>query len=68
MDKHEPDQVIDALGGTTATADLCGLTTGAVSQWRKNGIPRPWIKFLRASRPDVFEESPPTEAENPEAA
>jgi hypothetical protein len=46
--------VIDALGGTTKVAELCDLTTGAVSQWRTNGIPKTTLKFLRLSRPKVF--------------
>ena len=50
------DQIIDGLGGTSVVARLCGLTTGAVSQWRTSptGIPRPWVKFFEAIRPDLF--------------
>lgn len=48
------DQVIDALGGTRAVAALCELSDSAVSQWRKSGIPKPWIKFLQAIRPEVL--------------
>jgi len=51
----DPNHVIDALGGTSKTADLCGVTPSAVSQWRDNGIPRPWLKFLGQLRPDLFE-------------
>jgi len=46
--------LIDALGGTTKVAALCEVTKGAVSQWRKNGIPRDQLKFLRVVRPEVF--------------
>ncbi len=53
-----PDTIIDRLGGTVETAQLCELTKGAVSQWRTNGIPKPWLKFLRAARPDVFTSEP----------
>lgn len=42
----DANQTIDFLGGTSAVAELCELTTGAVSQWRTNGIPKPWRKFL----------------------
>lgn len=49
-----PSTVIDRLGGTTATSKLCGVTPSAVSQWRENGIPRPWLLYLRAKRPKAF--------------
>jgi hypothetical protein len=54
MDTINPNAVIDGLGGTARTAELCELTTGAVSQWRQNGIPKPWVKFLSEMRPDLF--------------
>ena len=34
-----PDEVIDALGGTTAVASLFNVTPPAVSMWRKRGLP-----------------------------
>ena len=56
----DPNKVIDAIGGTGATAGLCGVTPSAVSQWRKGGIPRPWEKFLREARPEAFVSSDPS--------
>lgn len=53
MDKTA-SEIIDALGGTSAVAELCDLTTGAISQWRYNGIPKPWAKYLNSLRPDLF--------------
>lgn len=52
----DTNQILDALGGTSAVAEMCGLTTGAVSQWRtsKSGIPKSWMKFFEASHPEVF--------------
>lgn len=47
-------QIIDALGGTVATAKLCNVTPHAVSQWRTRGFPKARIMFLRAVRPDLF--------------
>jgi len=47
--------VIDRLGGTSAVAELTELTTGAISLWRRNGIPDPWLRLFKATRPDVFE-------------
>lgn len=53
-----PNTIIDAFGGTTKVAELCDLTAGAVSQWRTNGIPKPWQKFLQERRPELFGLSP----------
>lgn len=52
------DEIIDSLGGTVAVANLCGITTGAVSQWRtsKNGIPKPWVLFFKERNPEIFGE------------
>jgi hypothetical protein len=52
------DQIIDALGGTSEIARLCEISPQATCQWRTKGIPKPWMKFLRAERPDVFEPKP----------
>lgn len=46
--------VIDKLGGTGATAKLCETSPGAVSQWRKDGIPAARLMYLKLARPDVF--------------
>lgn len=50
----DPNKVIDALGGTNATADLCNVTKGAVSQWRTDGIPEARLMYLKLLRPDIF--------------
>lgn len=47
---------IDLMGGTCAVARLCEITPGAVSQWRRAGIPRDQARFLRLARPDVWED------------
>ena len=68
MDKKTyASELIDALGGTCVVADLCDIKPPSVSGWRNNGIPRPWMKFLRLARPDVFEEIKRTTAHNHEA-
>lgn len=60
----DQNAIIDAIGGTSAVAELCNVTTGAVSQWRDTGIPRARLMFLKLARPDVFEQSSDdTEAE-----
>jgi len=47
--------VIDRIGGTGATAKLCETSPGAVSQWRRDGIPPARLMYLKLARPDVFE-------------
>lgn len=55
MDKElTPDEIIDALGGTSEVARLCQVSDPAVSQWRHNGIPKPQLRFLRLARSEVF--------------
>lgn len=56
MDRHPDSVVIDALGGTVATSRLCEVSSQAVTQWRRAGIPRPWRMYLRLLRPQVFGE------------
>jgi hypothetical protein len=56
-------EIIDALGGTSKVAELCEVTTGAVSQWRDDVIPRARLLFFKAIRPDLFQDQ-----EQPKAA
>lgn len=46
--------IIDALGGTSKTARLCGVKDPSVSEWRQTGIPKARLMYLRLARPDVF--------------
>ncbi|WP_186120602.1 hypothetical protein [Burkholderia gladioli] len=55
--------VIDAIGGTAATARLCEIQQPSVSEWKKTGIPKARLQFLRLARPDAF-----VKADNQEAA
>lgn len=50
----DPNVVIDRLGGTGATAKLFEISDASVSEWRKKGIPKARMHFLRAARPDVL--------------
>lgn len=47
-------QIIDALGGSCAVAALCNVTSQAVSQWRRSGIPEARRMYLQLLRPDAF--------------
>lgn len=50
-----PNEVIDALGGTSEVARLCEIQPPSVSDWRKYGIPKAQMKFLRLAKPEIFE-------------
>jgi hypothetical protein len=43
--KHPDSEIIDLLGGTSVVAKFTNLTTGAISQWRTNGMPDAWKKY-----------------------
>lgn len=47
-------EIIDQLGGTAEVARLCEVEQPSVSEWRKRGIPRARLMFLKLARPDVF--------------
>lgn len=49
-----PNEIIDALGGTFRVAELCEVRPPSVSDWRKYGIPRARMMFLRIAKPEVF--------------
>ena len=41
-------EIIDTLGGTFAVAKRCGVTPGAVSQWKHNGLPADKMVIIAA--------------------
>lgn len=53
--KLTDNELIDALGGTSATAEFFEIKPPSVSAWRKKGIPRDQKRYLRLARPDLFE-------------
>lgn len=64
----DANTIIKLLGGTFEVARLCDTTPQAVSQWRKKGIPKSRLMYLRVVRPDVFGEQPEPSEHKPEAA
>ena len=40
-------RVVEELGGTAALASMCGVRPSSVSDWKRTGIPRPWVLYLR---------------------
>jgi hypothetical protein len=53
------NQIIDAIGGTSETARLCEVQPASVSEWRKTGIPKARLMFIRLARPDIFSQPKP---------
>lgn len=49
-----PSKIIDALGGTFRVAELCEVRPPSVSDWRRHGIPRARMMFLRIAKPEIF--------------
>ena len=51
----DTNQIIDALGGTSAVARMCEIRPPSVSGWRARGrIPKAQLMYLKLARPDVF--------------
>ena len=53
QEANEARELIDRFGGTGAVAKRFGVTSQAVSQWKRSGIPRPWrilLDHLEAQR------------------
>ena len=38
---------IQVFGGVSEVAKVCGITRSAVSQWKRNGIPKAQMNFLK---------------------
>ena len=62
--KARRQRIIDALGGTSETARLFGIAAASVSEWRKEGIPKSRLMYLKVVRPDLFASAEPI-AETP---
>lgn len=52
--QNKSSEIIDAMGGTSLVAKLFNITTGAVSQWREDGIPEARLFSIKLIRPDLF--------------
>jgi len=51
-------KIIDELGGTVAVARLCEVEPPSVSEWRRVGIPRARMMFLKLARPELLRKFP----------
>lgn len=52
----EANRIIDAMDGTVKVSEIFDITTGAVSQWRTDGIPDARLFSIKLMRPDLFTE------------
>lgn len=50
----DSNHAIELLGGTAEAARFFEVKPPSVSEWRKTGLPRARLMYLRAIRPDIF--------------
>ncbi|WP_315360811.1 Cro/CI family transcriptional regulator [Neisseria bacilliformis] len=50
-------EFIRVLGGVTKVSKICGISKGAVSQWKRSGIPRAQMNFLKTKFPRQYRET-----------
>lgn len=51
------NEFINKLGGVSKVAEICCVTKGAVSQWKKNNkIPNAQFNFLKTKFPKIYKE------------
>ncbi len=46
-DSKTAEEIINALGGTSAVAFICEIAPASVSAWRKKGIPEGRLLYLQ---------------------
>jgi hypothetical protein len=51
---HPDSAIVDRLGGTGRLAELCDVSSQAVSQWKRFGIPTARRAYLRLLNPEAF--------------
>lgn len=56
--EHDAEKIIQDMGGNGAVAELCNITSGAVSQWLSTGIPEYRMLFFRVKHPQLAERWP----------
>lgn len=47
------DYLISELGGVNAVARICKIASSSVSSWRKLGVPRARLMYLRLAYPNL---------------
>jgi hypothetical protein len=56
MDEHPDSEIISRLGGPARIGQLCDVSSQAVSQWRRAGIPKARRMYLALINPAAFAE------------
>jgi|GEM_PF-1866215 len=56
MDNKQINQHLELINaiGTAALMDMFQVSKGAISQWRKNGIPKARLMYLELRYPELF--------------
>lgn len=54
LKNEEAIRIIDAMGGSSRVSEIFGLTPGAVSQWKTDGIPDSRLFSIKLLRKDLF--------------
>lgn len=49
-------EIIDLFGGSSKTAQIFGISSQAVSKWKRTKIPASRLMCLKLLRPDLFSE------------
>ena len=50
-------QIIDALGGPAKVSREFKITSEAVTQWKRNGIPHGRMMYIKVAYPKLFRKS-----------
>jgi len=53
----DTNKLINELGGTAEVARIFGIQQPSVSDWKRYGIPKARLMYLRLLRPDLFDGS-----------
>jgi len=67
MDEHPDSQIISRLGGPARIGQLCDVSSQAVSQWRRAGIPKARRMYLALLNPAAFAQAGQATAQNEQA-
>ena len=50
----DANKIIDSLGGTAVVSKIFGVSSAAVSKWRRIGIPPARLMYLEVKYPKIF--------------
>jgi len=55
---NRDQKIIERLGGTVAVSEIFSIRPGAVSMWKKNGIPPARMMYIELAFPQVVPKKP----------